>query len=206
MQSKEDPPDLFKEQNASLLNLRSYESDYESIPLRARAPVTSSMKIMNKGTSPAMKNVYHRGTNVERQYDDLYNQNQYYHVTSIVDIHSKQQQQQQQHHQKADQMSASNYSLSSVVFNSDHRESSLTCLNNNESTSVRNGANMPTTSPIYRVNNYENNNTSCSSSRATTPIASITPSGLSGGYQTPLQCLYAQKFNNNKYFNSNQNR
>lgn len=99
MQSKEDPPDLFKEQNASLLNLRSYESDYESIPLRARAPVTSSMKIMNKGTSPAMKNIYHRGTNVERQYDDLYNQNQYYHVTSIVDIHSKQQQQQQQHHQ-----------------------------------------------------------------------------------------------------------
>lgn len=149
-----------------------------------------------------MKNVYHTGTNMEHQYEDLYNQNQYYHVTSIVDIHSKQQQQQQ----KADQMSASNYSLSSVVFNSDHRESSLTCLNNNESTSVRNGANMPhTTSPIYRVNNFENNN-SCSSSRPTTPIASITPSGLSGGYQTPLQSLYAQKFNNNKYFNSNQNR
>lgn len=195
LQSKEDPPDLFKEQNASLLNLRSYDSEYESIPLRARAPVTSSKKIMNVGTSPIMKNIYHKGINMEQHhYDDLYNQNQYYHVTSIVDIHSKQ--------QKAD-MSASNYSLSSV-FHSDHRESSLTCLNNNASgneNTSRNSANMPTTSPIYRVNNYENNN----GSKATTPISSITPSGLLG-YPTPLQTLYAQKFNNNKYFYSNQNR
>lgn len=202
---------MFKEQNASLLNLRnSYESEYESIPLRARAPVTSSTL---KKTSPAA-NIYHRNTNID--HDDLYNQNQYYHVTSIVDIHSKNSQQ-----QKSDQMAASNYSLSSVIFNSDHhhhnqrhqRESSLTCLNNNASTSSSTassgnseGTMRNVASPIYRVNNYENNNSSNSSTRATTPIASITPlSGTSnfGGYQTPLQSLYAQKYNNNKYFQSN---
>lgn len=175
------------------MNLRSYDSEYESIPLRARAPVTSPMKIINVGTSPVIKKVYHE----QQHYDDLYNQNQCY-LTSIVDIHSKQQQQRRD-------ISASNYSLSSV-FNSDHRDSSLTCLNNNignnyENTSRNSAANMPRTSPIYHVNNYENNN----SSKATTPIASITPSGLSG-YPTPLQTLYAQKFNNNKYFHSNQSR
>lgn len=199
MRTKEDPPDIFKEQNTSLLNLRSYDSEYESIPLRARVPLT--LKISSSpSSSSTIKTNYQRSNTEQQYYDDLYNQNQYYHITSIADIHSKQK----------PKTNTSNYSLASI-FSPDqhhhHRETTLSSLNNNASSESTFCTNLPTifssSSPIYRVsNNYENNN---SSNRAS-PIASITPTALLNYHQTPLQALYAQKFNNNKYFNSNQNR